>query len=190
MKPETDPVRAPITTMVARTSCPICVALREFQNTWAKHMRPKECREFCNTHAWVIANSAPAASAAVIFLRALTNQDWRPAPPNPERCDFCRRMSEEKESRLKEIVEGLQNQKLRSWLHDYGMLCSRHAREIMTKLPEDFRDSMQELMARNSREMADTLRDFLKHLEKGSHAGGGALGHAAELLVALRGIEI
>ena len=152
-------------------------------------MRPKECREFCNTHAWVVANSAPAESAAVIFLRAVTNQDWRPAPPVPEKCDFCRRMSEEKSRRLKEIVEELHNQKLRKWLHDYGMLCSRHAREIIEKLPDDLRDNMQELMARNSGEIAEMLRDFLQHLEKGSHAGGGVLGHAAELLVALRGIE-
>lgn len=190
MKPETETERLPITTIVTSTSCPICVALREFQNSWAKHLLPRECRQFCNTHAWVVANSAPAESAATIFLRAIRDHEWKPGRPSPEHCDFCKRMNEEKEARLNEFVKGLQDEKLRKWLHDYGMVCSRHGREAVAKLPENLRDSMQELMARSSNEMAETLRNFLQQGKKGNHSGGGILGHAAELLVALRGIEI
>jgi hypothetical protein len=175
--------------MVTRTSRPLCAALREFQNNWAKHLRPRECRQFCNTHARVVANSAPAESAAMIFLRAITNHEWKPARPVPEQCDFCKRMNDEKELRLKEIAKDLHDQKPRQWLHDYGMVCSRHGREVVAKLPENLRDSMQELMARSSNEIAEMPRNFLQQVEKGHHSGGGILGRAAEWLVALRGME-
>jgi len=59
----------------------------------------------------------------------------------------------------------------------------------MAKLPEELRRSIQELMARNSGEIAEMLADFLQQVKEGSHAGGGILGRAAELLVAQRGIE-
>jgi hypothetical protein len=189
MKPKTDAARLPITTIVARTSCPICTALREFQNDVVKDLAPEECRHFCNAHAWLVANSAPAESAATIFLKAIANPEWRPAAPVPDQCDLCKKMNEEKELRLHEIAEQLRQPKLRSWLHDYGILCSRHGREVMAKVPEDLQRSIQELMERSSREMLETLEGLLQRVATGSHVGGGALGRAAEFLVAQRGIE-
>lgn len=189
MKPEAHAARLPITTIVARTSCPICAALREFQNDLVKNLAAEDCRHFCNAHAWLVANSAPAESVATIFLRAIADPEWRPAAPVPDQCDLCKKMDEEKELRLHEIAEQLRQPKLRSWLHDYGILCSRHGRELMAKAPEDLQTSIQELMARNSREMAEILEGFLQRVGSGSHSGGGALGRAAEFLVAQRGIE-
>jgi hypothetical protein len=189
MKREVHPARLPITTIVARTSCPICAALREFQNDLVKHLMPDDCRRFCNAHAWVAANSAPAKAVATIFLEAIANPEWRPAAPVPGQCDLCMKINEEKEVRLREIAEQLRQPRLRSWLHDYGILCSRHGREVMAKAPEDLQRNIQELMARNSREMAETLEGFLQRVETGSHVGGGVLGRAAEFLVAQRGIE-
>jgi hypothetical protein len=189
MKRETRAARLSITTIVTRSSCAICVALREFQNDVVKHLAPDDCERFCNTHAWVVANSAPAESVATIFLRAITNPEWRAAAPVRDQCDLCKKMYEEKELRLNEIVEQLRDPKLRSWLHDYGLLCSRHGREVMAKLPEDLQRSIEELITRNSGEIVEILGDFLQQVKKGSHAGGGVLGRAAEFLVAQRGIE-
>ena len=189
MKREIHAARLPITTIVARSSCAICVALREFQNDLVKHLGPDDCNHFCNTHAWVVANSAPAESVATIFLRAIANPEWRPSVPVPDQCDLCQKMYEEKELRLNEIAEQVRDPKLRSWLHDHGMLCSRHGREVMAKLPGDLQKSIHELMARNSGEIVEILGDFLQQVKRGSHAGGGVLGRAAEFLVAQRGIE-
>jgi hypothetical protein len=189
MKREIHAPRLPITSIVARSSCPICTALREFQNDLLKHLTPDDCERFCNTHAWVVANSAPAESVATIFLRAIASSEWRPAAPVPDQCDLCMKMHEEKERRLNEIAEQLHDPKLRSWLHDYGVLCSRHGREVKAKLPEDLQGSIQELMKRNGGEIVEILGDFLQQVKKGSHAGGGVLGRAAEFLVAQRGIE-
>jgi len=91
--------------------------------------------------------------------------------------------------RLDEIAQQLREPKLRSWLHDYGTLCSRHGREVMAKLPEPLRDSVQEIMARNGGEIVEVLGGFLERLKEGSHSGGGVLGRAAEYLVGQRGIE-
>ena len=189
MKRETHSAKLPITSIVARNSCPICSALREFQNDLVKRLEPDECKHFCNTHAWVVANSGRAESVAAIFLRAITSPEWRASAAVPDQCDLCKKMYEDKELRLNEIAEQLRDPKLRSWLHDYGMLCSRHGRDLMAKVPEELQRSIQELMARNRGEIAETLVDFLQQVRKGSHVGGGILGRAAELLVAQRGIE-
>jgi hypothetical protein len=189
MKHEVHTTKLSITSIAARNACPVCVALREFQNELLKHLRPEECHRFCNTHGWVVANSAPAESAVTIFLNAVLSQTWRPASPVSDECDLCNRMQEEKERRLGEIVDQLQEPRLRSWLHDYGMLCSRHGRDVMAKLPEPLQKSVQELITSNRREIAETLEDFLQRVKQGSHVGGGVLGRAAEFLVAQRGIE-
>jgi hypothetical protein len=189
MKQEAHAPKLPITSIATRNACPVCVALREFQNDLLKNLKPEECQRFCNTHGWVIANSAPGQAVASIFLRAIANPAWRPASPVPEECDLCRAMHGEKEMRLGEVVEQLREPRLRSWLHDYGMLCSRHGREVMGKLPEDLQKSIQELIARNSGEIVDILQDYLRRVKQGSNVGGGVLGRAAEFLVAQRGIE-
>jgi len=178
-----------ITSIATRNSCSVCVALREFQNDLLKHLVPQECRRFCNTHGWLAANSAPADSVVTIFLQAILNPDWRPAAPVPEQCDLCRKIHEEKVMRLDEIAQQFREPKLRSWLHDHGTLCSRHGHEVMAKLPEPLRDSVQEIMARNGGEIVEVLEGFLERLKEGSHSGGGVLGRAAEYLVGQRGIE-
>jgi len=190
MKRESHIARLPITSIVARSSCPICTALREFQNNLIKHLAPEDCRYFCNAHAWMAANGTPAEAIATIFLKAITDPEWTSASPVPEQCDVCRQMHGEKERRLDEITGQLREPRTRSWLHDYGMLCSRHGREVALKLPENLQKSVRELMARNSAEITEILEEFLQQVRKGSHAGGGVLGRAAEFLVAQRGIEI
>jgi len=176
--------------IATRNTCPICTALREYQNVLLKHLQPLDCQHFCNTHAWVVANSSPADSVSVIFLKAILDPSWHPASPVPDECDLCQRMHEEKESRLGEMAKQLSEPKVRSWLHDYGMLCSRHGREVMAKLPESLRGSVQDLILRNREEIVELLEGFLQRVELGSHTGGGILGRAAEFLVAQRGIEI
>ncbi|MGH9687070.1 MAG: hypothetical protein ACRD5K_08280 [Candidatus Acidiferrales bacterium] len=126
---------------------------------------------------------------AAIFLKAILDPAWRPASPLPEECDLCNRMHKEKERRLVEIAQQLQQPRLRSWLHDNGMLCSRHGHEVMARLPEPLQKSIQELITRNSGDMVELLEDFLQRVKQGSHSGGGVLGRAAEFLVAQRGIE-
>jgi hypothetical protein len=189
MKQQTHASKLSITSIATRNSCPVCVALREFQHEILKHLKPAECRRFCNTHGWVVANSSPAESVATIFLNAILDPEWRAAAPLSEQCDLCRRMHEEKELRVSEIAQQLREPKLRAWLHDYGMLCSCHGREVMGKLPESMRREIQELMARNSGEIVEILEGFRRRVKEGSHTGGGVLGRAAEFLVAQRGIE-
>ena len=189
MKRDEHSSRLSITSIATRTACPVCAALKEFQNDLLKHLAPNDCRRFCNTHGWLIANSAPAASAVSIFLNAIADPGWKPAAPVSEQCDICRKLHEETEVRLQEIVTGIRQSRLRSWLHDYGVLCSRHGNDVISRLPEVLRKSVQELLARNGGEIAETLEDFLRRAQSGSHAGGGVLGRAAEFLVAQRGIE-
>lgn len=189
MKQEAHAARLSITSIATRNACPVCIALREFQNDLVKHLKPEECQRFCNTHGWLVANSAPAESVVAIFLRAIANPAWRPASPISNECDLCRRMNEEKERRLEEIVDQLHEPRLRSWLHDYGILCARHGRDVMGKLPEALQKSIRELIERNAGEIVEILEDYRQRVKQGTNVGGGVLGRAAEFLVAQRGIE-
>jgi hypothetical protein len=190
MKPKATASKLPIAGIATRTACAVCMALKEFQNNLLlKRLSPNECRRFCNSHGWMVANSTPAESAVTIFLAAIANPDWQPAAPVGEECDVCRKMHEEKERRLSEVVEQLRDLKIHSWFHDNAMLCSRHGREVMAKLPENVREDVQELLARNGGEIVGLLEDYLERLQSGAHAGGGVLGRAAEFLLAQRGIE-
>jgi hypothetical protein len=182
-------IRLPISSIVAKGTCPICAALKEFQSDFVKTLRARECVRVCNLHAWVIANSAPAESVATIFLESIRNPHWAPSPPNPGQCDFCKRMETEKQTRINEILEALGRPGLRSWLHEHGILCLRHGRELVGRLPEALQKTFEEAMSRKARELERELQEFLQHAKAGDHTGGGVLGRAAEYLVAQRGIE-
>jgi hypothetical protein len=189
MKIGSSAARLPISNIVAKGTCPICAALKEFQNDFAKNLRARECARFCNLHAWVIANSAPAESVAMIFLESMRNPHWEPSSPNTSECDFCKRMEIEKQARIKEIIEELGRPGLRSWLHEHGMLCFRHGSELIRSLPEALQKTVKETMSRKARELEQELQEFLQHAKAGDHTGAGVLGRAAEYLVAQRGIE-
>jgi len=190
MRQSADAPKVPISSNAARTACVLCAALKDFQNDLLKHLSPNECQRFCNGHGWMVANSTPAVSAAVIFLGAIVNPDWEPASPVALECDLCRRMREEKERRLTEIANQFRSAAGRSRLHhNDAMLCLRHGRELVAAMPERFRESAQELLARSGREVVALLENYLENAKNGVHAGGGVLGKAAEFLIAQRGIE-
>lgn len=189
MKIGSSATRPPISNIIAKGTCPICAALKEFQNYFAKNLRASECGRFCNLHAWVIANSAPAESVATMFLESMRNPLWTPSMPSPSDCDFCKRMESEKQTRMTEIIEEMERPGMREWLHEHGMLCCRHGRELIQKMPESLRKTVDETMSRKARELEQELQEFLQHAKTGNHTGGGVLGRAAEYLVAQRGIE-
>jgi hypothetical protein len=181
--------KSPISNIVAKETCPICAALKEFQNYFAKNLRASECVRFCDLHAWVSANSAPAESVATMFLESMRNPRWAPSMPTPSDCDFCKRMEIKGQTRMTEIIEELDWPGLRNWLHEHRMLCFGHGQELIQRVPESTRQTVEEIMSRKARELELELQEFLQHAKTGNHAGGGILGQAAEYLVAQRGIE-
>lgn len=189
LKAGTDTAKLPTNNFLAKGGCPICAALKEFQSYLSKNLRAYECSRFCNLHAWVIANSSPAESVATMFLASVRDPNWRPSLPNPSECTFCKRMQIEKETRLTEISEELDQSQLQEWLHEHGMLCFRHSRELIQKLPESLQKDIEKTMSEKVGELEQELDEFLQQAKRGGHTGGGILGRAAEYLVAQRGIE-
>jgi len=189
VRQETGASRVPISGLATRTACAVCVALRDFQNELCKHLSPDQCHRFCSRHGWMVANSTPAVSATAIFLEAIANQNWAPASGVGNECDVCRKVHDEKERRIAELAEQLGHAKVHSWFHDNGVLCLRHGREIIARLPERQGDGVQKLLDRNGSEIVGLLQEYLERVKVGTHAGGGVLGRAAEFLVAQRDIE-
>ena len=188
MKTRSSGERLPISNIVAKGSCPICAALKEFQTNLARNLQPGGCSNFCNLHAWIIANSAPAETVASVFLAAVVDADWQASDPGSSKCDLCEAIRIEKDARLREITQELDRTVFRDWLREQGMFCARHGRELTEKLTGSLRKSLEETMKRNTIELVQKLTEFLNHAKVGDHAGGGVLGHAAEFLVAQRGI--
>jgi hypothetical protein len=189
LKAGTESAKFAADSILARWACPICSELKEFQIYLSKNLRAYECSSFCNLHAWIIANSSPAESAATLFLASVRNPDWRPSLPNPSECTFCKRMQIEKETRLREISEELDQPQFQEWLRQHGMLCLGHSRELAQKLPASLQQDIQETMSQKVKELERELYEFLQQAKRGDHRGGGILGRAAEYLVGQRGIE-
>jgi hypothetical protein len=189
LKAGTESAKLPANKILAVGGCPICTALKEFQSYFLKHLRAYECARFCNLHAWVVANSSPAESVATLFLESVRNPHWRPSLPNPSDCDFCKRMEIEKQTRMAEIIEEFDPLTSQKWMREHGLLCFRHGRELIEKLPSAWRSEMEQTMSQKVGELEKELDEFLQHAKRGEHRGGGILGRAAEYLVAQRGIE-
>jgi hypothetical protein len=98
-------------------------------------------------------------------------------------------MQIEKETRLTEISQELDQPQLREWLQQHGMLCLRRGWELIEKLPEPLQSDTQKTISPKVRELEPELSEFLQQAKRGDHRGGGILGRAAEYLVGQRGIQ-
>lgn len=189
MKQETPSGNFRASDVLSKVGCPVCAELKEYQHFLLKSLRPYECTRVCNLHAWVIANWAPAESVARMFLDWTRNPKWRAAHPTAAACNICKRMKLEKEARLTEFREELSRMPPDEWVRGHGTMCLRHSRELMERLPDRVRRTIQNAMSQKVKELEQELGEFLERVRKGEHAGGGILGRTAEYLVANRGIE-
>lgn len=71
MKTEAASERTPIVRIAVQGSCPVCAAVKHFQESLLTNLRTEKDARLCNVHAWTLAKSAPAEVAACVFLNAL-----------------------------------------------------------------------------------------------------------------------
>jgi hypothetical protein len=188
MKAETASERLPIARLAVKGGCPVCAAVKHFQDSLSGHLRAEGPTQLCNFHAWMLARSAPAEVAALLFLDALRADESDTSTASPFSCIACKKVHEEESARLKEVMRELERPAMALWLEQYATFCLRHIHELKNRAPTSSQQLVEKLRIKNKLEIEAELEGFLEQARRGDHTGGGVLGRAAEFLVAQRGI--
>jgi hypothetical protein len=189
MKTEATSERLPIARLAVKGSCPVCAAVKHFQDSLPTHLRAEGRTQLCDFHAWLLAKSASAELAASLFLNALRVKEQETISASPSSCTACDMIHGEEVTRLGEVTKELEQSSLTGvWLQQHARFCLRHIRELKKRAPVALQKIVAELGTRNAAELEVELQEFLQQAKHGHPAGGGVLGRAAEFLVAQRGI--
>jgi len=181
--------RLPISGLAVKGSCPVCGAVKYFQESLPVRLRADAQPQLCNFHAWLLAKSAQAEVAASFFLNALRAKEGIATSASPSSCAGCRKIHQEEVERLKEVTGELERNSLTGmWLKEHARFCLRHMVELKKQVPASLQKPLDEMSSRGVAELELELREFLQQARLGDHSGGGVLGRAAEFLVAQRGI--
>jgi hypothetical protein len=189
MKAQTALGRLPISSLAVKGSCPVCGAVKHFQEFLPGRLRTEAQPMLCNFHAWLLAKSAQAEVAASLFLSALRAKERSATSTSPSSCVGCAKVHEEEAERLKEVAGELEQSSLTGmWLKEHARFCVRHMLELRKQVPAGLRRTLDEMSGRGTAELELELKVFLQQARQGDHSGGGVLGRAAEFLVGQRGI--
>jgi hypothetical protein len=181
--------RLPISSVAVKGSCPVCGAVKHFQESLPGRLRTEAQPQLCNFHAWLLAKSAQAELAASLFLNALRAKERLAALTSPPACTGCGKIHEEEVERLREVTSELERNSLTGmWLKEHARFCLRHMAELKKQVPASLGKVLDEKSSRGAAELELELREFLQHARQGDHSGGGVLGRVAEFLVGQRGI--
>jgi len=173
---------------IAKGTCPVCNALKEFQSAMLETAKAEGAAHLCNYHAWALARSAPADVAGEIFLNVL--HLWRQhTTMEGFRCDFCQRIRNEEKSRLVELAVQFGDPAIAELMQEHGAICLAHGRGLASHLPPPLQPILARVLSRTARNLDEELQAFVKNAHEGQHIGGGILGHVAEFLVSQRGIS-
>lgn len=167
--------------------CPICRFLKDFQSIHLQGDSAKEIRRLCNFHAWGVAAVQNPQTAAEVFL-ALVNDNESTAEQRLD-CDVCRKLIDEEERRIRELVTLLGKPDVVRWLRTEAVLCIPHALKLRQKVPLTLTARI-DMVIRNYREELKEELLQLRNNPTPDRTGWGALGRAAEFLVAQRGLRV
>ncbi|MGB2590803.1 MAG: hypothetical protein WA853_01290 [Candidatus Acidiferrum sp.] len=188
MKTEATSERLPIARIAVKGNCPVCAAVKHFQDSLLLNLHIIKNARLCNVHTWSIAKSASAEVAASVFLDALKSRTSSAHLPSPSHCIACMKIHEEEVTRIKEVSEDLKWSAIGTWLKEYARFCIRHSGAIKQLVAGALQKAIEESAISTALELRKELEEFVQQARRGNHAGGGVLGRAAEFLVAQRGI--
>jgi hypothetical protein len=173
---------------LAKGVCPICSLVRAFQIELIERLRPNDATTICNYHAWAVAASAPASSAAELFLAMLRGESRVEAWKGYAACDLCSSIRLNESDRLREFVREMNRTRFARWLEQYGTLCRFHGTSLHSMVSEEQARIIAKVIKSNQQQLEELLESFAAKARNGGHVGGGILGRAAEFLIAQRGL--
>ena len=155
-------------------------------DSFTRRFGAKDIHSLCNFHAWGVAAVQDAQAAAEVFLTLVSENESMADQPSD--CDVCCKVIDEEDRRIRELVTLLGKPDIVRWLRMEAVFCIPHAVKLRHKVPLTLTARI-DLIIRNYREQ---LKDELVQLRNDpspDRSGWGALGRAAEFLVAQRGLR-
>jgi hypothetical protein len=171
--------------IAGKGGCVICAFLKNHQSAWLEHPGMEGGRGLCNYHGWALAAAADGRAAAEIFVRML---DDCLQGEGKVACEICKQMMEEEQTKLTELNHALREAAVMEWLAGNKALCLRHARKLAGMAESKRAAAFMEIVEGARDRVRGSLQAFITESAHGGHAGGGALGRAAELLFGSRGL--
>lgn len=166
--------------------CPFCRFLKEFQASRLQNHAESELHLLCNFHAWGLAAVQDAPAAADAFLKLVN--DVTAASNGASDCSICREVESEEELRIREFVSCIERAEIVHWLRSDAVLCMPHAIKLRKKVPLAITPRIDGIIIQYREQLTEQLRQ-LRDEPGPDRTGWGALGRAAEFLVAQRGLK-
>lgn len=179
-------VHQSIEELLHKPGCPFCRFLKDFQAIHLQGDSAKEIHRLCNFHAWGVAAVQDAQAAAEVFL-TLVNENDSIADRRPD-CDVCRKVIEEEDRRIRELVTLLGKPDIVRWLRSEAVFCIPHALKLRQKVPLTLTARIDMIIENYREQLKDELLQ-LRNDPSPDRPGYGALGRAAEFLVSQRGLR-
>ena len=171
--------------VLAETGCPFCRFMRNCQAALLQDPSEKEIYHLCSFHTWGLAATQRAVSAAGLLL---TLVEKRTAPSEAAACDICVLLEMEEDRRIREFI-GLLNHKLvAQWLRTQPILCVPHGTKLKQGAPQATGLAINSILDKYRGYLVSELRRLHEEYQPES-ANWGVLGHAAEFLIAQRGLR-
>lgn len=140
----------------------------------------------CNFHAWGLAAVQSAPVAAEAFIQ-LVNEGVS-AANGGSGCDVCKEIVAEEDLRIREFVSCVGRTDVSRWLHTDAILCVPHGMKLRPKLPIVLAPRIDTIIMEYRQQLTEELCQ-LRDNPGPDRTGWGALGRAAEFLVAQRGLR-
>lgn len=128
---------------LGKDRCPVCARLKKCQSDLLGGDTLADAPGICNFHAWEMAKSVPAASAAKVFLSAL-----RQVARSENACFFCARLSEMESQSIAALRKLFTPHRDKEWMHRFGRLHLAHPREIERLVGDPEANSIREIVLR------------------------------------------
>ena len=137
MKTGTASERLPIARIAVKGSCPVCAAVKHFQESLPGQLRTEGQTQLCNFHAWLLAKSASAEVAASLFLERSQSQERDAASASTSSCIVCEKIDVEEVARLKEVTCELERNTLDGRVVTAARaIRPRHVSEVKKQVPD------------------------------------------------------
>jgi hypothetical protein len=168
--------------------CPFCRLLKEFQAECLQTRVEAELHRLRNFHIRGLAAVQEAPVPARIFLKLIN--EAAPLSHGNNAFNICNEILKEEELRVRELVSCLDRPGVSQWLKTMATLCIPHALKLRPKLPPALVPRGDSLIEGYRRQLSLDLEQLRNEwLPESNRIGWGAVGRAAEFLVAQRGLR-
>lgn len=171
---------------LSEPGCPICAFLKNAQTKFLQEESTNEIRQLCNAHAWGVAAVRQTETAAKIFLSLLEAR----SDDGTRECSICLHLEQEEILRIQELISTLPRRPVVDWMKKHGVLCLPHGSRLREEAPVSAHALIDLVLERRISELRTALTHLISEAAHGSAGQSGALGRAAEYLVAQRGLSL